>query len=623
VSERTTATSKPTTGMTARAAAPLRLAVTTPWYPGSNNPFAGVFVLHAIEAVQSVAPGAIDTTIYHAEDWPTPVDPLGSRVTRWAMREMTDRADNAPRAVREGTLRRVRVPARPGRGYLRHAQDHVDAVRRILPGGRIVADVIHAHEGLFGGLVATRLAAPGVPVVVTEHDTRLRKLLTAPEARAAYGEILERADRFYAVGQMLADQVRGYVPMLADKVEVIPNAVAFDALPMRAEQVSALSRWLYVGRLLQHKGVMRLVTAFAECARTRPELSLTIIGGGPLAGALQERATELGVRNRITFRGPVAHDEVQKAMRSHDLLVHLSERETFGMTLVEAVSCGLPVLATRSGGPQETMAGLGTTAGRLIDVGADVFGWDIEPVVEAFGQMEAEIDGLDLPWARAQLYDRYSQESVGHQLLTMYQDLAGARQSEDPMTDQKQPDQTRSVQTQTCQTQGAVLLMALTSVAARQTVNNAHFLLEQGVPAIILTAEPIAFHDLELNPRVPIIDLTRPEVASLPHRGKRALTRLRQFGLPGRAVNAAGVQAYKVFRPLLLWRAAERYMPAHLDLSRVREIVLADAHAVPLGWHIARSHPDLPISFSLDRDAYRQAEGETLSESAVPESSSI
>ncbi|MDO5501125.1 MAG: glycosyltransferase [Propionibacteriaceae bacterium] len=397
--------------------------MTTPWYPGSNNPFAGVFVLHAIEAVQSVDPGAVDATIYHAEDWPTPVDPVFSRVTRWAMRAMTQ-ADSAPIAVREGTLRRVRVPARPGRGYLRHAQDHVEAVRRILPDGVIDVDVIHAHEGLFGGLVATRLAAPGVPIVVTEHDTRLRKLLTAPEARAAYGEILERADRFYAVSEMLADQVRGYVPMMAHKVEVLPNAVAFDVLPMREIQVSSLDRWLYVGRLLQHKGVSRLVNSFAECARTRPNLTLTIIGGGPMGQSLIERARALGVRDRIEFRGPVAHEEVQRAMASHDLLVHLSERETFGMTLVEAVSTGLPVLATRSGGPQETMAGLGQRAGVLVDVGPDE---DIEPVVSGFEVMEGAIGELDLPWARAELASRYSQSTVGSRLLSTYRELAAAR----------------------------------------------------------------------------------------------------------------------------------------------------------------------------------------------------
>lgn len=164
-----------------------------------------------------------------------------------------------------------------------------------------------------------------------------------------------------------------------------------------------------------------------------------------------------------------------------------------------------------------------------------------------------------------------------------------------------------------------VLLVALTSVAARQTVNNAHFLLDEGVPAIIVTAEPMPLHELELDARVPVIDLTRSEVASALHRGKRQLARLRAFGLPGRAVNAAGHQSYKVIRPLVLWRAAEHELADRISLDDVAEIVLADAHAVPLGWHLARRRPDLKISFSLDRDSYRR--GENVRE--VPESSDV
>lgn len=166
---------------------------------------------------------------------------------------------------------------------------------------------------------------------------------------------------------------------------------------------------------------------------------------------------------------------------------------------------------------------------------------------------------------------------------------------------------------------GTVLLMALTSVAARQTVNNAHFLVEKGVPVTILTAEPMPFHELELDCRVSIIDLTRSEVESVAHRAKRRLARLRSLGLPGRAVNAAGHQAYKIARPLVLWRAAEREIARHLDLDDVAEVVLADAHSVPLGWHIGRERPDLRIAFSLDRTRYAD---EPESDSA-PESSDV
>jgi len=165
------------------------------------------------------------------------------------------------------------------------------------------------------------------------------------------------------------------------------------------------------------------------------------------------------------------------------------------------------------------------------------------------------------------------------------------------------------------QPSGLVLIVALTRVSARQSIANAHFLQEHGVPVAILTAEPIALHDYDIDPSVPVIDLTRAEVATLPHRATVHLRRLRTLGLPGRAVNAVGHKVYKVLRPAVLWRAAEHALAEHLDLDNVSEIILADAHAVPLGWHLARSRPDLSVVFSLDRSRYLPV-GDTAPESA-------
>lgn len=412
-------------------AEPIRLTVTTPWYPGANNPFAGVFVQHAIEAVQAVEPGAVDVTVIHAEDWATPADPVASRVTRAAMRALTrpGSRNGTPVQVREGRLLRVRVPSVPGRGFARHAQFHVDAVRRLLPGGRIEADVVHAHEGLFGGLVATRLTPPGVPVVITEHDTRLRRLVSAPDARALYGEVIERSAAFCAVSEMLARQVSGYVPGLAHRVSVLPNAVAFDQMPMREAPVAALRRWLYVGRLAVHKGTRRLVNSFVECARTDPGLTLTIIGSGVLRPELEDRVARAGLADRVAFLGPVPHAGVREAMATHDLLVHLSERETFGMTVMEAVATGLPVIATRSGGPQETLAGLEDRAGRLVPVGTDPDGTDTTEVVDAYRSMVAGLAELDLPGARAVLEQRYGRPAVGRRLLDLYRESIATREA--------------------------------------------------------------------------------------------------------------------------------------------------------------------------------------------------
>src|SRR5215813_4508656 len=83
----------------------------------------------------------------------------------------------------------------------------------------------------------------------------------------------------------------------------MPNPINFDH--PRKRPVTDLRRWLFVGNLLDGKGVRLLLEAFAKCHDADPSLTLTFVGEGPLAQALADRAAELGVANVVTFTGPL------------------------------------------------------------------------------------------------------------------------------------------------------------------------------------------------------------------------------------------------------------------------------------------------------------------------------
>ena len=392
------------------------LAVPTPWYPSANNPFAGSFVQSAVEAVRDQFE---QVRILHAEDWPTPADRIGSSVVRRLTQRLVGGADARvpilPIRVPEGELLRVPVPVVPTRDYAQHARTHEAAIRSVLPGGVIDADVVHGHVGTYGGWVAVRLARPGARVFVTEHATFLERILSQPPARRMYDEVLHRCTRHFCVSEVLRDKLLGVFPHHEGKIVVVPNAVAVERIPVRPDPVHSLKRWIYIGRLLPHKGVWRLLDAFATCAIDDPDLELTLLGGGPLAAQLSDRAAELGLADRVHLPGPVPHEQVVSQLHAHDLLLHLSDYETFGMTIVEAVASGMPVLVTRCGGPDETLAGLEGVAGRMVAVGTSV-----ADVVRAFRELESGIDRLDLPRARQVMVDRYSQRSVANLLATHY-----------------------------------------------------------------------------------------------------------------------------------------------------------------------------------------------------------
>ena len=88
--------------------------------------------------------------------------------------------------------------------------------------------------------------------------------------------------------------------------------------------------------------------AFAIAAKESAALRLTILGSGPLVEPLKARAAELGLARRIEFHDAVPPQRIFEFLHAHDLLVHPSKSETFGMTVVEAVGSGMPVLVTRA-----------------------------------------------------------------------------------------------------------------------------------------------------------------------------------------------------------------------------------------------------------------------------------
>ncbi|MGJ7442409.1 glycosyltransferase [Aquipuribacter sp. MA13-6] len=295
------------------------------------------------------------------------------------------------------------------------------SVRAALPGGRIDSDVVHGHVGTYGGWVAVQLARPGARVFVTEHATFLDRILAQPAARAMYGQVIDRCTTFFCVSEVLRGKVVTAFPQHEAKVVVVPNAVAVERIPMRPRPVSELRRWLYLGRLLEHKGVRRLLESFAVCALDDPDLELTMVGGGRLLPELRDRAAALGLADRVHLPGPVPHEQVVDLLHDSDLLVHLSTYETFGMTVVEAVASGLPVLVTRSGGPEETLAGVEHLAGATVAVE----GGTVE-VVRAYRELVRRLPALDLPAAREVMAARYGQQAVATQLMAHYTGTPGA-----------------------------------------------------------------------------------------------------------------------------------------------------------------------------------------------------
>jgi glycosyltransferase involved in cell wall biosynthesis len=179
------------------------------------------------------------------------------------------------------------------------------------------ADVVHAHW-LPAGWVAART---GKPFVLTLHGTDVE---LADRLPAFARLVLRRARVVVAVSSAIAERARKHG---ADDVRVIPNGV--DARPAGEEAEPPFV--LYAGRLSKEKGVLEL----AEAARGLP---LVVVGDGPLRGRLPGA------------RGFVSRDELERLFSSAAVVACPSRREGFGVTCLEAMAHGKPVVASAVGG---------------------------------------------------------------------------------------------------------------------------------------------------------------------------------------------------------------------------------------------------------------------------------
>lgn len=231
-------------------------------------------------------------------------------------------------------------------------------------------DVVHGHFAYPDGVVAVRLGRRlGIPAVITEHNfwrpwmdehRLVRRQVSWAVARAAALAVVSRAVRM----NMEA------VLRRAIAAEVVPIGVDGDFFGLKAARVpDATERILYVGWLNEVKGVDVLLRALASLRRTRPAVRLSLIGGSVYRDTLvQERAlrrlaSELGLDDIVRFMGAQPPESVARELGEADVVVVPSRRESCGSALLEALATGTPVVATRSGGPEDIVTpGVGALA---------------------------------------------------------------------------------------------------------------------------------------------------------------------------------------------------------------------------------------------------------------------
>ncbi len=382
----------------------LNVAFVTPWYPSAGHLYAGTFVLEHAAAVRL----GHNVVVIHAE----PGSAADGVRRPWNLVREDD--GELLRGIPTYRLRFHGVLGRRG-AFAGQVCALWDSLRRIeRMHGRF--DLLHAHvyTCAIHAVVLGKLRR--TPTVVTEHssDFLARRLGRAGrlKARIAFG----LADRVLPVSEVLRAAIEAYG--VRARFRVVPNAVdaRLFAPSSRCPAAHEVPRLLYVGNLIDAKGLPILVDAMARLRAAERGAHLDVVGSGPELEDYQSATAASGLADSVTFHGPKTKREIAALLREADLFVLPSLCETFSVATAEAMMAGVPALVTRCGGPELLVS---DSEGMVVPPN------DAEALASGIGEMLERLGSYDRTGIARRAEQRFGYQAVAAQLDAVYSEVLG------------------------------------------------------------------------------------------------------------------------------------------------------------------------------------------------------
>jgi glycosyltransferase involved in cell wall biosynthesis len=276
-----------------------------------------------------------------------------------------------------------------------------------------VHDLLHAHGAPGAECARWWHQQTGAPFLVTMHSTELYGE-GADEAAQKLAPVLADAAALVAVSPGYADHL---TRLTQRPFRFLPNPVDTDFFRPPASPRPEGTPFVFasVADLNRRKNHALLIDAFAAWFGGDMGYRLVIGGSGPERPTLERQVDALGLKGQVTFAGQLDRRGVRDLLQASDAFVLPSQLETFGVVLVEALACGIPVVATRSHGPEAIIRG--PSLGALADHEPNALGTAMARV--AHGRFDPKV-------LRAEAVSRYGLATVSDQLESLYQEVLGA-----------------------------------------------------------------------------------------------------------------------------------------------------------------------------------------------------
>jgi len=211
-------------------------------------------------------------------------------------------------------------------------------------------DLVHAYQAsqAAGGGWLLKWMYPQIPFLVTVQEG---KILTSQSVLTRFFRyfIFKKADHATVISNYLAKYVASQNKNLP--VTIIPNGVDLNKFTVSSLQFpDKEKRIITISRLVEKNGVEDLINAMSIVTKKIPDANLVIIGDGPLDKGLRFKAKDLKLENNIKFLGEIPNDLLPKYLDESTVFVRPSLSEGLGISFLEAMAAGVPIIGTPVGG---------------------------------------------------------------------------------------------------------------------------------------------------------------------------------------------------------------------------------------------------------------------------------
>ncbi len=275
-----------------------------------------------------------------------------------------------------------------------------------------IPDILHVQRYESGLLAIAIKEKYNVPFVVTEHSTLFYRNAIPTKMREIAKNVFESSNKNFAVSTE-------FVKLLSKEYNTpftyLPNLVDTDQFTINDKFKNSEKFVFFNAAQLSHKKNHKMmIEAFYKLTKNYNNIELRIAGSGEEEKALIHLVRKYNIHDKVIFLGGLNRAQIIKEFQKANVFLLPSLVETFGVVVIEAMSCGLPVIATKCGGPESIIKN--DKLGYLVDVDFDSF-------FEAMRRIYDNYCEFDSDFIREYVIDNFSGDSFSKKINLVYKEI--------------------------------------------------------------------------------------------------------------------------------------------------------------------------------------------------------